>query len=65
VDAETYGQYSLRVVRTALERLGAPATLEDIAQGFKGAKRERVQELLETLVSLGQCGQDAQGRYVG
>ena len=53
-----------QAVRSALIRLAAPATPEDVARSFSRAKAERVGELLETLVTLGQALQLADGRFV-
>lgn len=53
-----------QAVRAALIRFTAPATPEDVARSFSRAKGERVGELLETLVTLGQALQIADGRFV-
>jgi hypothetical protein len=42
-----------RVVRAALVACPTPATAGELAQSFKGARADRVGELLETLASLG------------
>jgi hypothetical protein len=53
-----------RAVQAALVTLAAPATPEDVAQYFMRARTDRVTELLETLVSLGQSFQLDDGRFV-
>ena len=53
-----------QAVRSALISFAAPATPEDVALSFSRAKAERVGELLETLVTLGQALQIADGRFV-
>lgn len=51
-------------VRGALGGFNGPATAEQVARSFKNARTERVVELLDTLVSLGQCRALEDGRYV-
>jgi hypothetical protein len=53
-----------KAVQAALGTLAAPATPEDVAQCFVRARVDRVTELLETLVSLGQSFQLDDGRFV-
>lgn len=53
-----------RAVQAALVTLATPATPEDVAQYFMRARTDRVTELLETLVSLGQSFQLDDGRFV-
>ena len=53
-----------QAVRSTLISLASPATPEDVARSFSRAKGERVGELLETLVTLGQALQIADGRFV-
>ena len=53
-----------QAVRSALISFTTPATPEDVARSFSRAKGERVGELLETLVTLGQALQIADGRFV-
>jgi hypothetical protein len=53
-----------RAVQAALVKLAAPATPEDVAQCFMRARIDRVNELLDTLVSLGQSFQLDDGRFV-
>jgi hypothetical protein len=40
------------------------ASVEDVAKCFSRAKRERVEELLDTLASLGKARELADGRFV-
>ena len=51
-------------VRGALDAFNGPATAEQVARSFKRAQTARVTELLDTLVSLGQCRALEDGRYV-
>src|SRR2546421_336349 len=44
-----------QAVRPALQSHGKPATAAELVKSFKGAKADRVGELLETLASLGQA----------
>ena len=53
-----------QAVRSALVTLTSPATPEDVAMSFSRAKVDRVDELLETLVTLGQALQIDDGRFV-
>ena len=53
-----------RRLRAALVALGGPASAAEIAAAFTAAPPERVAELLETLVTLGQ-GETAEGLFVG
>ena len=52
-----------RAVRTALQSHVKPTTAADIARSFQGARAEKVQELLETLASLGQARAVEGGRF--
>ncbi len=54
-----------QAVRQALALLDAPARVEEVAKCFLRAKRDRVAELLETLVGLGQARVTEKGEYVG
>ena len=54
-----------QVVRSALVALGAPINTATLAKTFKGAKTDRVDEIMETLTSLGQARALSGGRYVG
>ena len=51
-------------VRGALDAFNGPATAEQVARSFTRARTDRVTELLDTLVSLGQCRALEDGRYV-
>ncbi len=42
-------------VRTALTTFAAPAAAATLAKTFKGAKADRIEDILETLASLGQA----------
>ena len=53
-----------RAVRAALVAYPRPATGDELAQSFTGARADRVGELLETLASLGQARKVEAGRYV-
>ncbi|MCB9949969.1 MAG: class I SAM-dependent DNA methyltransferase [Planctomycetaceae bacterium] len=55
----------IQSVREALTTLGTPATAKDLATQFKGARATTVEELLETLVTVGQANVTDDGRYVG
>jgi hypothetical protein len=52
-----------KAVRAALAVQDAPARAEQIAAQFGRARRDRVAEVLETLVSLGQAWQAGRGLY--
>jgi hypothetical protein len=52
-----------RAVRAALATRPAPTTAAELAKAFKGAKTDRVAELLATLASLGQARPAGDGRY--
>ena len=54
-----------QAVRGALASLAGPASASQVAAAFAAAPPERVAELLETLVTLGQARQTAEGRFVG
>ncbi len=54
-----------QAVRAALLAAGAPINTATLAKTFKGAKTERVDEIVETLVSLGQARSLPNSRYVG
>ena len=55
----------VQVVRSVLVALGAPINTATLAKSFKGAKADRVEEIMETLASLGQARALSGGRYVG
>jgi hypothetical protein len=50
-------------VRAALVARPAPATAAELAASFKGAKVDRISELLTTLASLGQTRAVGDGRF--
>ncbi|HEX6441821.1 MAG TPA: class I SAM-dependent DNA methyltransferase, partial [Stellaceae bacterium] len=52
-----------KAVRAALVAQTGPAAPEQVASHFVRARRDRVAEVLETLVSLGQARETAPGRY--
>ncbi len=52
-----------KAVRAALAAQGAPAGAEQVAAQFARVRRERIAEVLETLVSLGQARQAGRGLY--
>jgi hypothetical protein len=54
-----------QAVRQALLAAGGPVTARQVAVGFAGARPARVEELLETLVLLGQARRLSKGKYVG
>jgi hypothetical protein len=54
----------VQAVRSALATSGAGRTAEQLACTFQRARVDRVAELLETLVSLVQSRETADGRYV-
>ncbi|MBC8867976.1 MAG: hypothetical protein H8E44_01090 [Planctomycetes bacterium] len=51
-------------VRTALTDHAAPATPAEVAKYIKHARKATVEELLNTLVAVGQARQTDDGRYV-
>ena len=51
-------------VQAALVAIDGPASVEEVAKRFTRAKRERVEELLDTLSSLGKARELADGRFV-
>ena len=52
------------VVRAALTDHAGPATVAEIAKNFTRARKDAVEELLDTLVTVGQARQTSDGRYV-
>ena len=52
-----------QAVRAALASAPAPATPEELARTFSGARSDRVADLLDTLASLGQARRLEDGRY--
>ena len=55
----------VRVLRGALETAAAPVTADTLTARFKRAQTDRVAELLETLVIVGQARKLPDGRYTG
>jgi hypothetical protein len=53
-----------RVVRQALTSQVGSVTSKELARNFSRANVDRVEELLQTLVSLGQARETGEGRYV-
>ena len=54
-----------QAIRSALLAAGAPVNTAILAKSFKGAKIDRVDEIVETLVSLGQARSLPGSRYIG
>ena len=52
-----------RAVRTALSTVAAPADAAFVALQFKGARADRINDLLATLASLGQARAMSDGKY--
>ena len=55
----------VRVLREALAGHPTPVTAETLARHFTRARKDRVEELLVTLVSLGQIRETGGHRYIG
>ncbi len=53
----------VRLLRTALAAQASPVTAEQLARNFARARTDRVADLLETLVTLGQARKLEDGRY--
>jgi hypothetical protein len=53
----------VRAVQTGLSRLSCPADPASIARGFKGARTERVVEVLAALEVMGHIRRHCDGRY--
>ncbi len=53
------------MLRGALETAAAPVTTDNLTARFKRAQTDRVAELLETLVIVGQARKLPDGRYTG
>lgn len=53
----------IRAVRSALETLSAPADATAIAKLFKGARKDRIEAILESLQALGHAHELEDGRY--
>ncbi len=52
-----------RAVQSALSAVQRVITAAELAKGFKAARTDRVEELLQTLVSLGQAREVEVGKY--
>jgi hypothetical protein len=52
-----------RAVQSALSTAQRVITAAELAKGFKSARADRVEELLQTLVSLGQAREVEAGKY--
>ncbi len=52
-----------RAVQSALSAAQRVITATELAKGFKSARVDRVEELLQTLVSLGQAREVEAGKY--
>jgi hypothetical protein len=55
----------VQAIRAALAAHDRPVTAKELAKGFDRARVDKVQELLETLASLGQARVVEEGAYVG
>jgi hypothetical protein len=53
-----------QAVRAALSTIAIPADAITLARTFKSAKTDRIEDILETLASLGQARALPDGRYV-
>ncbi len=53
----------VRLVRATLQSLATPVTPESLARHFKRAPTDQVQEILDTLVLLGQARPTGQAKY--
>ena len=53
-----------QAVRAALAAAAGPVDVATLAKNFKGTKTDRLEDILETLASLGQARALADGRYV-
>ena len=54
----------MRLLRQTLIDASAPLTATDLTQRFTRAKVDKIEELLQTLVTLGQARQPLKGQYV-
>ncbi|HAS81928.1 MAG TPA: hypothetical protein DCS43_04455 [Verrucomicrobia bacterium] len=54
----------VRVLREVLAAQVGPATAETIARQFIRARKDRVEELLQTLVALGQAREISAGQFL-
>ncbi len=53
-----------QAVRAALAATAAPVDVATLAKNFKGTKTDRLEDILETLASLGQARALLDGKYV-
>ncbi len=54
----------VRVLREILSARSAPATATDLAKHFTRVRSDKIDELLETLVSLGQARKAGEGTFL-
>jgi len=54
----------VRVLREALAGQTAPVTADALARQFTRARKDRVEELLQTLVAMGQARETGDQRFV-
>jgi hypothetical protein len=54
----------VRVLRDLLSAQSSPVTAEMLAKSFLRARVDKIEELLQTLVTLGQARQAGEGKYV-
>lgn len=52
-------------MRAALASHSGPVTAAELAASFSRARADRIEELLETLATLGQAREVENGKYVG
>ncbi|MFO7534090.1 MAG: type IIL restriction-modification enzyme MmeI [Kiritimatiellia bacterium] len=55
----------IRLLRDMLKDAPAPVTAEEIARSFGRVRKEKIEELLQTLVTLGQAREAGDGRFGG
>ena len=55
----------MHALRDALRQQPSPVSAADLARLFNRARPDRVEELLRTLVTLGQARATEGGRYAG
>jgi hypothetical protein len=54
----------VRVLREVLAAQPGPASAETIARQFIRARKDRIEELLQTLVALGQAREISAGQFL-
>jgi hypothetical protein len=59
----THLSEQVEAVRKALEAASSPVTAAELAGRFQRANRERIAEILETLVALGKARETEEGRF--